>query len=132
MQYIPVTMAWGDKLRWAFTIFPSFCVTHGILFAASGSLIVSSRDENQTDDGVIIPEKLSSAVWDWQNLKGDAIILLAHAALGLVLLAFIELEISQIFTWCPRIGCRTCSKNERQGPVLVKDDDVIAEEERVA
>lgn len=36
LQVIPLTMAYGDALRWVFTIFPSFCVAHGILFASSG------------------------------------------------------------------------------------------------
>lgn len=40
LQYLPVTMPVGDWLRWVFTIFPSFCVAHGILFSASGSLLV--------------------------------------------------------------------------------------------
>jgi ATP-binding cassette subfamily A (ABC1) protein 3 len=44
LQMIPVTMVWGDALRWVCTIFPSYCVTHGILFSASGSLIVNSRN----------------------------------------------------------------------------------------
>lgn len=44
LQMIPKTMAWGDALRWVCTIFPSYCVTHGILFSASGSLIVNSRN----------------------------------------------------------------------------------------
>ena len=36
LQQIPITMSWGDNLRWVFTIIPSFCVTHGILWSASG------------------------------------------------------------------------------------------------
>ena len=40
LQYIPITMKVGDALRWACCIVPSFCVTHGILFAASGTLLV--------------------------------------------------------------------------------------------
>lgn len=43
LQYIPKTMVAGDWLRWVFLIFPSYCVTHGILFAASGTLLVDSR-----------------------------------------------------------------------------------------
>ena len=46
LQYVPITMPIGDALRWACCIFPSFCVTHGILFSASGSLVIQSR----TDD----------------------------------------------------------------------------------
>ena len=46
LQVIPDTMQWGDCLRFICCIVPSFCVTHGILFAASGQLIYESR---QTD-----------------------------------------------------------------------------------
>jgi len=124
-------MAWGDALRWVFTIFPSFCVTHGILFSASGSLLVDSRAEDTTDDGTIIPRKIPADVWDWYNLKGDATILVLHFVVGLIILALIELEVANLFDWCPKLGCRD-RLNERREEDLIKDDDVFAEEERVA
>ena len=34
MQILPATMQWGDCLRFICCIVPSFCVTHGILFAS--------------------------------------------------------------------------------------------------
>jgi len=40
LQYIPVSMCIGDPLRWVCCIFPPFCVTHGILFSASGNLLL--------------------------------------------------------------------------------------------
>lgn len=40
LQYIPVSMSIGDPLRWVCCIFPPFCVTHGILFSASGTLLL--------------------------------------------------------------------------------------------
>ena len=43
LQVIPDTMQWGDCLRFIGCIVPSFCVTHGILFASSGYLIYQSR-----------------------------------------------------------------------------------------
>ena len=43
LQLLPATMKAGDALRWVGTIFPSYCVTHGILFSSSGTLIVNSR-----------------------------------------------------------------------------------------
>ena len=131
LQYLPVTMKAGDALRWACMIFPSFCVTHGILFSASGTLLVQSRAEDVTDDGQIIPRKIPPEIWAWYNLKGDCVILVCHFFLGIFLLALIELEIDQFFTWCPRVGCKSKSAN-RQGPPMIKDDDVIEEERRVA
>ena len=55
-----------------------------------------------------------------------------HFFVGLAILALIELEVHLIFDWCPRISLRSCREKSRVGPVLIKDDDVIAEEERVA
>jgi hypothetical protein len=129
LQYIPVTMAYGDALRWVFTIFPSFCVTHGILFSASGTLITDSRTEDT--DEIIIPRKIPTEIWDWYNLKGDATILCLHFVVGIIILALIELEVANLFDWCPKIGCRS-RKNTLKEDDLIKDDDVFAEEERVA
>jgi len=130
LQIIPVTMAWGDALRWVFCIFPSFCVTHGILFAASGSLIVNSRNSDDSETAVI-PRKITGDVWAWENLKGDAAILVLHFFFSLMLLTLIELEVYSFFSWCPCLSCRNCHQRERRGPVLIKDDDVIAEEKRI-
>ena len=54
LQYLPSTMRLGDALRWAFTIFPSFCVTHGIVFSSSGTLLVQSRES----DEVVAPRQI--------------------------------------------------------------------------
>ena len=55
LQQIPIAMHWGDSLRWFFTIIPSFCVTHGILWSASGQLVLDSRSEDVSPEGVPIP-----------------------------------------------------------------------------
>ena len=130
LQYIPITMPYGDALRWVFCIFPSFCVTHGILFSASGTLIVQSRNELKTDDGVIIPRKIPDNIWAWYNLKGDAMFLVAHCIVGVLFLVLIELEVVRFASWCPKLGFR--SSKSSQGPELIKDDDVITEEKRIA
>lgn len=106
LQYIPITMPYGDVLRWVCCIFPSYCVTHGILFSASGTLLVQSRNESETDDGVIIPRKIPGNVWAWYNLKADAVFLIAHCILGIFILTLIELEVYQYCSWCPKVGCR--------------------------
>ena len=94
-------------MRWACTIFPTFCVAHGILFSASGTLLVQSRAELTTDDGQIIPRKIPSEIWAWYNLKGDCMILVAHFFFGVIMLTLIELEVVQFLDWCPRIGCKS-------------------------
>jgi len=130
-QYIPKTMPAGDVMRWVFCIFPTFCVTHGILFSASGSLLVSSRTDMTTSDGVIIPRKIPKEIWAWENLKGDAAILVLHCVIGLTILTLIEMEVYSLFDWCPSFGCRS-STREANEVELIKDDDVFAEEQRVA
>ena len=132
LQQVPVTMSIGDALRWTFTIIPSFCVSYGILFSASGNLITTSRAQNRTKDHVPIPRKIPDDIWAWYNLKGDAVILVAHFFIALFVLFLIEVEVQKLFSWMPKIRCRSRTTRERLGPVLVKDDDVIAEEKRVA
>jgi len=57
-------------------------------------------------------------------------ILVAHCIIGILVLVLIELEVVKMGSWCPKISCRSSKKS--QGPELIKDDDVIAEERRVA
>ena len=59
-------------------------------------------------------------------------ILIGHFVVGLLILTLIEFEVWLLIDWCPKPGCRSCLRNRRQGPELVQDDDVIAEEKRVA
>lgn len=134
LQYLPVTMHVGDALRWAFCIFPTFVVTHGILFSASGSLLVGSRSVDETEEGVIIPRKIPAGIWDWYNLKGDCVILIVHFFLGILILALIELEVWPMISDAvfPKIACRSCREQNRAGPPLIMDDDVLAEEKRIA
>ena len=121
----------GNILRWTLTIFPTFCVTHGILMSASGKLLVDATSQKETQDGQIIPQKIPADIWAWYNLKGDCMILLLHCILGLFKLTLIELEVYTLIDFWPLIGYRSSNAN-RTGPPLVKDDDVIAEERRVA
>lgn len=79
-----------------------------------------------------IPRKLPEDTWDWYNLKGDAVVLILHSIVGTLVLLLIELDIKKLFNWCPRISLRSCKARSMEGPQLIKDDDVIAEEERVA
>ena len=135
LQFIPITMVAGDALRWVFCIFPSFCVTHGILFSASGKLLVDSRmvSGGKTDDDppIIIPRSIPPEVWNWYNLRGDATFLIIHFFVGVILLAMIELDMFRTMaSVCPRYGCR--APTNRREFQLIKDDDVLREEDRVA
>ena len=98
----------GDKLRWVFTIIPSFCVTHGLLWSASGDLVLTTRQDDVSGNGVPIPRKLPSNIWAWYNLKGDAVALILHFFIGVIALACIELELHLLFDWCPRLSLRSC------------------------
>ena len=103
-------MVAGDALRWVSMIIPSFCVTYGIMFSASGKLIVNARVVPQTDDNVPIPFPWPSKIWDWYNLKADAVCLIAHFVFGLIVLFLIEIEIDQLFRWIPRVGLVSCNR----------------------
>lgn len=135
LQLVPETMKVGDALRWACTVFPTFCVAHGILFSSSSKLLVDSRAastvETKDHEIIVIPRTIPPGIWDWYNLKGDAAILIGHFVLGMILLTLIELEVYSLFDWCPKLGTRS-SGGAGAGPKLVKDDDVLNEERRVA
>lgn len=42
------------------------------------------------------------------------------------------MEVWKYFSWRAKFSCRSCNQKDRRGPILIKDDDVIAEENRVA
>ena len=132
LQRIPITMPYGDGLRWAFTIFPSFCVTNGILFSSSGILIEDARIQDETEAGVVIKHKWPEEIWNWYNLKGDAVMLIMHFIVFSIILILIELDVGQLLLWMPRLNIECRCKKQKKGPGMVKDDDVEAEEERVA
>lgn len=114
-QQIPEMMYAADILRWVFTICPSFCVTHSILWSASGALVVSSRGESDTGgkDPYPIPRTIPKELWAWYNLKGDAVILCGHFIFWTFVLFLIEMEIDLLFVWCPGLSCRKSSKKQR-------------------
>ena len=125
-------MVYGDGLRWFFTIFPSFCVTNGILFSSSGVLIIDARLQDETESGVIIKSKWPEELWNLYNLKGDAIMLIANFFVCIFFLILIELDVRQLFLWLPSPNIECRCKKQKRGPGMVKDNDVTAEEERVA
>ena len=107
-QQVPEMMYVADMLRWFFTLVPSFCVTHAILWSASGSLVVESRGQTDTGgkDPYPIPRKLPAELWAWYNLKGDAVILCGHFIFWTFILFLIEMEVNLLFVWCPGLSYR--------------------------
>ena len=123
LQLIPATQHVGDILRWVFCVIPSFCVTHGLVFSSTGSILVETRKNSA--DGTGRPE-IPENIWAWFNLKGDAAALVGHFVVGLLIIFLIECD---IFACCSKITCRSVPAENQD---LELDDDVVAECERVA
>ena len=122
LQLIPQTQEVGDILRWVFCAIPSYCVTHGIVFSASGSMLVKARKEQADGTGGELPEDL----WAWFNLKGDVAALLAHFVVGIIIIFLIECD---VFACLSKITCREVPPENEN---IELDDDVVAEMDRVA
>ena len=122
LEVIPQTQQVGDILRWVFCVIPSFCVTHGIVWSASGEMLVKTRAES---DGTGRPD-LPDGLWDWFNLKGDAAALIAHFFIGIFIIVLIEADVFACFS---KLSCRAVPEENTN---IVLDEDVIAEVDRVA
>ena len=122
LQLIPETQQVGDILRWVFCAIPSYCVTHGIVFSASGSMLVKARASQADGTGGELPADL----WDWYNLKGDSAALIAHFVVGIIIIFLIECD---LFACLGKITFREIPPENED---LELDDDVVAEMERVA
>ena len=85
-----------------------------------------------TSHHIVIPRWWDPDIWSWYNLKFDALALILICFISCIFLAMIELEIDLLFDWMPRMGCRQAKRNRRVDIKLPKDDDVSAEEKRVA
>lgn len=128
LQLYPTTAQVGDILRWVFCVLPSFCVTHGIIVSANGKALSKARSENND-----VPRPLPEEPWAFYNLKGDAVALLAHFLIGLLLLVLFE---SQGFKLCCEklsnvCCCKGREKHADEEDMILLDEDVLAEEERV-
>ena len=113
----------GDVLRWVFCAVPSYCVTHGLVFSSTGSILVSTRANSTDGTG---RSTIPSDIWAWYNLKGDAAALIAHFVLGCLIIFIIE---SDLFACFRKISCRSVPSETED---LELDEDVVAEIERVA
>jgi hypothetical protein len=102
---------------------PSFCVTHGIITSANGKALSKARAANYDK-----PRKLPEEPGALYNLKGDAICLLAHFLIGILLLMILE---QAAFSKCCE-NCSCCSTIVyKEDEDIIFDEDVLAEEERV-
>ena len=118
LQIIPQTADVGDQLRWWLCLVPSFPVTHAILFASLGEVLSQLREAM---DATPIP----SGTWDFYNLTGDALALVAHFFFGIFVLTLIETD---LFSFLKRCTVRRIPARKTD---LELDDDVLAEEDRV-
>ena len=84
LQFIPQTFKLGGILRWAFCIFPTYCVINGLLWSADGQLSLQVRATNPD-----YPQ-LSSNIWAMTNLGGDALFLILHFIIDTAILYCIE------------------------------------------
>jgi ABC-type multidrug transport system fused ATPase/permease subunit len=123
LQLIPETQQVGDILRWVFCVIPSYCVTHGLIFSSTGKILVDTR--KNSPDGTGRPE-IPSDIWAWFNLKGDAVALVGHFVIGMLIIFLIECD---VFACCSKLTCRAVPPENED---MELDEDVAAECERVA
>lgn len=88
-------------------------MTHGIVFSSSKDLLLAVNPDANMDN------------WAFKNLLGDALALVAHFVIGLILLAIAE---SDIFQFLRKISVQPIPSKRVD---LVLDNDVLAEETRV-
>ena len=98
---------------------PSFPVTHAILFTQIGDGL---NDFRAAADEPLLP----SETWAFYNLLGDALALIAHCVVGILALVLIEAD---LFACLTRMTVRTIPGKKTD---LVIDEDVLAEENRIA
>ena len=87
LQFIPQTFGVGDALRWILCIFPTYCLSNGILWSADGEIVLLIRQ--QYPDA----KQLSSNLWAFGNLGGDAFFLCLHFVVDSAILIAIEYEL---------------------------------------
>lgn len=100
-------------------IIPSYAVCNGILWSSCGNGILLIR--KATPDAHQLPTEL----WAWENLGGDAAVLIGHFVIDTLILIFIELDLFKKFREF------TFYKLPPRDTTLELDEDVLAEEHRV-
>lgn len=126
LQNIPSTANLGDSMRWWFTPIPTYCVGEGIIFASTVDLLSISRKgiklmNPDTDFNTIDTDITSLA-----NLGGNYCIMIATGIFFGLMLVVIEAD---IFQTCSKFSFESLPSPRDD---LDLDDDVVAEEERLA
>ena len=127
LQNIPSTANLGDSMRWWFTFIPTYCVGHGIVWSSTWELLNVSRNGlinlNNNKYGL---SPINPDIYAFANLTGDYTIMLAMGVFCTALLFIIEAD---IFQCCAKFSVYS---NPEPRDDLDLDEDVIAEEERLA
>lgn len=116
LRIIESTYTIGDILTWVLKILPSYCLNNSIVFAAGKSTLRMLRKDLNVDN------------FNYQNMGGDLILLGAHFVLWTIVLIALE---SGVFN-CLRTCCTKRGSDLIPNTDLELDDDVVAEEQRVA
>ena len=125
LRFIPDTMAYGDIAAWALKLFPTYTISHSIVFDASSETFETSR---------LGAQMAGYSVWYYDtepyalhNIGGDLLALVMHFILGILVIINYELGAFKVFSIFSRwIGSFAKSEIEMEADV-----DVTAEEERV-
>ena len=113
-------------MRWWFTPIPTFCVGQGIVFSSTVNLLEISRNGLIAAGYDVSP--LNGDIYAMANLSGNYVIMLCTAVVCTLLLILIEAD---IFQMCAKLTFRSVPA-PRTAADLDLDDDVLAEEERLA
>lgn len=130
LRVIGTTCAIGDQLLWWFRLSPVYCVADAIIWSSSGVPIYNAtRGPNSfaPDDDSKLAQcgPVSLDLWSLDNLGGSALMLVVNFVFCTLVLILIELRLCES---CRKLSCRGIP-----GKKMIKmDDDVEAEEERVA
>lgn len=116
LRLIDSTYNIGVKLMWVLRIIPSFCLTDSIMWASSKNELLLSHKGLDIDNFAI------------ENMGGDIMLLAIHFIVWTSFLIMVEMGTFSWLWYSLPFNKGTISPREN----LDLDDDVIAEEERVA
>jgi len=132
----------GNDLNYWLRVIPSYNVSKTLLFLGTRNIL-----RRKMNDPILnYPQDIDLEPWSQNNLEGDLLALVAHAAVGCVLIIFFEAIIYRnCWARCFYCICQCCYRaTSRQiedaygdlpvdnPDIEVKDDDVFEEEKRVA
>jgi len=125
LQNIPWTANLGDKMKWWFIWIPSFCVGEGITFSSTYQELNLARIGINSAPGFNV-NMVNTDVYAWVNLSSNYAVMAGISVVSLLLLWLIE---SGLLRCCANFSIRFVPDSTRDFEL---DDDVVAEEERLA